>query len=181
MTGAGSCLPCRKHHHDGLFRQGHNRLGGNGNMQNLHSWCLCCSLLVNQLSETANLALLTGPSIHKAFSPQIDLWSLELRNGLAMYAFIFLFIYLACFPRHVAAALSLPASSAGFVWVQPRRGVTGSHCHRAPSFLPSSWQGAPPCFPTASLLGFLCNLCGSSLWRRIEPSTHKISVSRALR
>lgn len=73
MTGAGSCLPCRMHHHNWLFRQGHNCLGGNGNMQNLHSCCLCCSHSVNRLSKTADLALLTGPSIHKALSPQINL------------------------------------------------------------------------------------------------------------
>lgn len=43
-----------------------------GSMQILHSCCLCSSLLVNQLSETARLELLTNSSIHKALPSQID-------------------------------------------------------------------------------------------------------------
>lgn len=128
MTGAGSCLPSRKRHHDWLFRQGHSRLGGNGNMQNLHSCCLCCSLLVNQLSETADLAALTGPSIHKTLSSQINsVFRVKERPH-------HVFIYLICFHRHIGCCCCpLTACLVSLcVWVEPGQAVTGSRCPRAP-------------------------------------------------
>lgn len=114
-TGAGSCLPRRKcYHRLSLFRQGQNHLGGKGDTQNLHSCCLC-HLLVNQPSETAVLALLTGPSIQKILSPQIDLvfrvkeWS---HSILFSYLFIMLpspclmlLLLSHCMPRHLFLAL----------------------------------------------------------------------------
>lgn len=89
VRGAGSCLPHRKCHYNWLFWQGCSRLCGN--IQNLRSCCLCSSLLVNQLSETARLALLTSPSIHKALPPQIGY--VFRGKEWPCYVWIYLFIY----------------------------------------------------------------------------------------
>lgn len=124
MTGADSCLPCRKHHHNWLFRQGHNCLSGNGNMQNLHSCCLCCSCSVNKLSETADSALLTGPSIHKALCLQVNLVFGVRKWPYCVYVYLYMYASLAMFDA--AAALSLPTSLTG-VRNQYREVVTGCH------------------------------------------------------